>query len=458
MLVSRRQQQADGEIDTALLITSAAVPPNPDSLTALSVGLMKPVQVFRVQTGQDTLLRGLEGTTVWIPANALVQDKKVLNSRVVEVRLREFYTLADILLQQLSTTSGSALLETGGMVQLTATANGRPCVLKRGAGVEVGFPTNQPKEGMELFNGVSVPGRGLDWKPAVARRSWQLRPRAFRAPAYPRGNGGMRRWLRNKVVYTAAMAQHLNEMRRTRRLRRLLRHIGRNERATIVAIVEADFELDAQGQLAKVRITNAEQNDSLLSKTVVQALQKMPRWRPATNGRNQTIRSQMHVQVLFTANRRVMVEYLKWDAIATHRMCNYDQMTVAARNSQPMGGMETAMYAFPVNQLGWMNCDRFINSPGPLIRFVVASSPKAYVSLVFKSIRGIMLGHSDTGSNTLFEHVPRGAAATLVAIRQDGNQTYLATRAVTIGRKTEPGLAFHPVTTAELKDEIAQLE
>lgn len=449
-------RQFDSPVGIRRTVAPDALASGTDSTTVQLTGFGEAPQIFQVQTSQDTLLHGAEGTTLWLPANSFVQNDIAVRASVVEVQLREFYTLADILMQQLSTTANMALLETGGMVQLTATANGRPCALKQSAGVEVSFPAPNPQSGMELFYGINKPGHGLDWKPASARR--QVQPQDFRAPAYPRGNGGMRRWLRDRVAYTAALAQRLNKTRRPRQLRRLLRRVGRDEQATVVAVVEADFELDAQGRLADVRIIRTSPNDSLPSGAVARAFKKMPRWRPATNGFSQTIRSQMHVQVLFTANRRVLVQYLDWDSNATHRMWAEDQAVLTGRNGQLPGRMETAMYAFPITKLGWINCDRFYNSPDPLITFVAAPNPAASVSLVFKAIRSIMLGHNDLKGNIRFGNVPRGAAATIVAIRQDKTQIFLAVRPVTIGRKTEPALVFHPVTPDELKAEIALLE
>ncbi len=132
----------------------------------------KKAQVFLIRPDRDTVLYGTEGTVMRIPAGTFVQggspDAEV--KEPIEIRLREFYSMADILLERLSTMAGPKLLETGGMVQLSAaTADGRECKLKPGSDFELGFPATRSIEGMQLYDGQSTNGHGLNWKLAPQR-------------------------------------------------------------------------------------------------------------------------------------------------------------------------------------------------------------------------------------------------------------------------------------------------
>ena len=419
----------------------------------------KPAQIFRINPDRDTLLVGAAGTAVWVPAQVFAQNGQPLAGVEVQVRLREFYTLTDIVLQRLSTTAGPALLETAGMVQLMATANGQACTLKRGSSLAVSFPTRQVQENMQLFYGVNRPGRSLDWRPAASAGERAARERAWRRPMPARGYGGMRGYLQRQVAFTAATAGRLAAQHQPRQVRRWLRHLHRGERRPLVGAVVAAFELSASGQLTDVRLINT--TDAELATAVQQALRGSPRWRPATTSRGLAVRSQLQVEVLFTADQRVLVEHLRWDEGTTKRsyassLTKRQPLTDAQLHTAT--AQEVAAYVFQTANLGWLNCDQFLLFTGRLIRQrVAAGSAPAEVSLVLKARRSIM-GSSTSSGHIRFERVPEGEAATLVAIRRDPNGFFLAIRDIIIGQQEEPPLAFKPLTANELKAAVDQLE
>ncbi|RZK29417.1 MAG: hypothetical protein EOO63_09115, partial [Hymenobacter sp.] len=378
----------------------------------------KVAQVFWIRPDHDTLLVGAEGTTVWVPAQVFEQQRAPVLSGEVEVRLREFYTLADILLQRLTTTAGPALLETSGMVQLTATANGQACTLKRGSSLEVTFPTRQFQENMQLFNGVSRPNQRLDWQPA--NKSWAAttRERPWCRPLYPHGYGGMRGHLRRQLAFTEATAQRLQTQRQPRQVRRWLRCLGRERRTPLLGAVLATLELSASGQPTNILLPTA--TDAELGAIVRQALQKMTTsWRPATTSWGLAVRSQLAVEVLFTADQRVLVEHLRWNEGATKIMYRTDQakhQLPAAAQLRNATASEAAAYIFQATNLGWLNCDQFIYFASPLIRQQLAmAGVHAEVSLVLKNRRTVLPSGMRAGQ-ICFERVPKGEAATLVAI------------------------------------------
>jgi hypothetical protein len=110
------------------------------------------LQVFRVRAGRDTILVGQQGTRLVVPARAFDVPA---SSGPVELRLREFYSIPDIVLAGLGTRAGLDLLETGGMLHLDAAADGQTVHLRPNMQVLVQLPTKQQQPGMQLFEGVS---------------------------------------------------------------------------------------------------------------------------------------------------------------------------------------------------------------------------------------------------------------------------------------------------------------
>ncbi|GAB2863034.1 hypothetical protein [Hymenobacter ruber] len=282
----------------------------------------KMAQVFHIRPDRDTVLYGTEGTVMRIPAGTFVQGKDADVKDVVEIRLREFYSMADILLERLSTMAGPKLLETGGMVQLSATtADGRECKLKPGSEFELGFPATRPIDGMQLYNGQNTGGHGLNWKLApqakVAKRKEWKASQHWSKPRFKGGYANARHRLSKAIVYDQATAMRLNGYQAPGRLRRQLRRDG--QRAPLVGTVQASFELSETGRVNDVYFRNGNQADSALQAAVVQALRRL-KASPTYLGmrrNSQATRSLMKVDVRFTADRRVLVDHLRWDRAST---------------------------------------------------------------------------------------------------------------------------------------------
>ncbi|WP_460503548.1 hypothetical protein, partial [Hymenobacter agri] len=143
---------------------AAQAPAEADKLGSLQdfllAGLPGP-QEFVVRPGRDTLLIGQQGTQLFVPADAWDVP---LTSGPVRLQLREFYTTPDIILAGLGTMSSGRLLETGGMIHVSATNDaGRPVALQAGRRLGLRMPAKELKPGMRLFRGEAVGRRSPNW-------------------------------------------------------------------------------------------------------------------------------------------------------------------------------------------------------------------------------------------------------------------------------------------------------
>lgn len=132
--------------------------------------LSKKPQSFSFDASEDKTIVGKEGTKITIAANSLVSEKtgKPVSGKVC-LKLTEYYKISDMLIANLSTTSDGKLLETGGMINVEAYANGEKLKLKDGAAADVVFPTRKKDDEMKLFNGVIGKNGVINWKILVKK-------------------------------------------------------------------------------------------------------------------------------------------------------------------------------------------------------------------------------------------------------------------------------------------------
>ncbi|RAK62686.1 hypothetical protein DLM85_22725 [Hymenobacter edaphi] len=441
-----------------------------------------PTQVFRLQAALDTAVVGVRGTLLALPANAFAdaddpEQKPVTGT--VEVRLREFYTVADMVLNQLHTASGDKLLETGGMVQLTVrTPDGRPCRLRPGASLLMRVPAARPAAGMQLFSGVATRTGRIDWQ--RPRRALNIRRLRGGGPLL-RGSVSLQRFLQQRVTCSAATLRALK--RSPTRLRHAKWFAQRRYR--LLTQWRAVLFVDSTGRVARVKQTGSAPAE--LRAAVDQAVSQLPLFvpgyvlGPTTAPARRLRRGQVRVKPPRLATRSVVPVWLGVDrkgrvlvysdrlartpvvgnALRTEFISQQDAQQRLGRLSQQeanaMDAGQMGGYLFAATDLGWINCDQFYYSPQPKIQFTVRGSrPDEVVSLVFRNIRAVMAGQAYDGGH-VFHNIPRNEPVTVVALRRRGTQLELALQTTTVDKAPLTGLSYQPVTPEQLRVALAQL-
>lgn len=130
----------------------------------------KKAQVFNLS--EESTIVGQEGTTLKIHREDLeFEDGTALKATdEVSILLKEFYKVSEMLQAGLSTMSDKGLLESGGMVHVSASSAGRTLKLKVGRSFEISFAPGK-HEGMSLYYGEEQ-HRGLLWKKAEKRLTY----------------------------------------------------------------------------------------------------------------------------------------------------------------------------------------------------------------------------------------------------------------------------------------------
>ena len=82
-------------------------------------------QIFQINPNTDTTVEGAEGTFIFIPEHAFVDANGNTVEGEIKLELAEALEPADMILANLPTLSNGKLLETGGMLYLKASADGK---------------------------------------------------------------------------------------------------------------------------------------------------------------------------------------------------------------------------------------------------------------------------------------------------------------------------------------------
>jgi hypothetical protein len=452
-----------------------------NSLQAFCAQVAPALQVFRVRPERDTVLLGQQGTRLIVPKRAFDVPA---NSGPVELRLREFYSIPDIVLAGLGTRTGLDLLETGGMLHLYAAADGRTVDMRPGMEITIQLPTQRQLPGMQLYEGVSNDvSHAPDWQlpansnPTSSRAAlgkWvALHPP--KSPRWPRFDMSDKAFLKE---FERLMPDTKADQARLRRKRtvgkdekQLLKELSEGNHTAIRHAIVFNVVVDSTGTLLAPELV---MGDSVLGDKALAALRQLPAQHAASfisklphGGRTvSTARGEFSVLYARSGRRLIGFSWQMMDKQLNEELAKESQrmrdefarqFKSKSKSSAPLtldGGL---YYELVAGGLGWINCDRLLD-PGPRIQYAVqAPSPATVVSLVFKGQRSILASSRTEGSAAIFEQVPSGQMATVVALRRENGVTYLATNEVSLGQPTPPALQFRPVTLEELRTELARL-
>lgn len=103
---------------------------------------------FKIDNTRDTTLFGSKGTIISIPKNCFENVKGHM-----KIELIESFKLSDIVLLNAQTVSNGALLQTDGIIYLSASVNDNEVILKKGKSIQIEIPSSNRIDDMTSFVG-----------------------------------------------------------------------------------------------------------------------------------------------------------------------------------------------------------------------------------------------------------------------------------------------------------------
>jgi TonB family protein len=417
-------------------------------------------QIFLLPTNKDTTIICKEGTSIKFSANSFVAENTGKEpTDKIKISVKEYNKLSDIILANLSTTSNKDILETGGMVYISATSNNESFVLKKGQEIEIGFPYSKKKDNMQLFSGQWTDIK-IDWKP-IETKTKDKPPIQFsqsiftiveEIPTFPGGKKELANYINQNAKYPFSAIDKKVE-----------------------GTVYVGFVIDEFGNVTNVSILRGA--NPALDKVAYYLVSKMPKWKSGKL-RNNPVPVQYNLPIKFSLKGIDRTE--KTIAEAKEFEDKIKNVTVVYGNTgfntndknfkeefennksdstiKSTDISEINRYLFSTSQLGWINCDRFYRDTRPKIEYFVQNSEteETFIKVVFHSVKSIMSGYPNSGRFS-FANVPLGEKITIVAFRTNNDKVLLAIKETTTIKTGETDLKFEPVTMTKLKTEMEKL-
>jgi OmpA family len=121
-------------------------------------------EVSFVRVEKDAEIKTDEGTLVKIPSNCFLHADGSAVTGEVRFEVKEFYNFKDCIQKKLCTTSDGKLLESGGMLYLSAAQGTEQLQIAAGKNLDLTFASQRekPEDGMQIFTGEIKDGN-LNW-------------------------------------------------------------------------------------------------------------------------------------------------------------------------------------------------------------------------------------------------------------------------------------------------------
>lgn len=431
------------------------------------------MQYFTINPEKSVRLTGKQGTNLYIEAGAFeFTDGSGNPNASVEIALRETYTMADMLLADLTTTCGDKLLETAGMIYVDATSNGKSLQLKSDAQIVVSMPAESLRPGMQLFLGEqNAEGKLTNWQatgqgfqtsldatlnlspmprmPTPKKHRLPVftpdystypqvpeKPRAPHKPVAPRREtiiykpGFMDRLVMGKEkirqkeeeMYRKQVADHEKHMKR---------YEEKEYPAYLAAL--AKYEADEISLPERRKAWDKE----LLEKKA--SFYESPDYLAVV----EKYEAEWQVQ------ENIWQKKLEaWNAENKEKIEAFEAKGGKVRSN--MASMDA--YFYQVNRLGWVNCDVFSNDPGERLQLAIKdeddSEERVYIIL---KDRSSILNAGKRGNLYVSAGIPKATSVKILAIKLERGRPMMAVRETRAGDEREYKLDYKSCSLKDIR-------
>lgn len=432
-------------------------------------------------------IKGKEGTIITFPPACLVDEYGNPVTSTVQIELKECYRLKDMLFTNLSTTSNELLLQTGGMIYLDATCNGKPLHLMATQPIMIEMPTKEKKDDMELFYGEKRPASGvMNWRVANRKsienkedmsrvKDWQRLDELTKI--YDIGEVELQVNLANKTSidgkpFVSFEIKNMNPKLKKYKniITATLNQVSWEKDQKSKASGKALYEYKQECLLGSIIFTNLE---DLLA--IREEISKYKNFQF-----QKTIPLQAHINKDFYYKKvGLMADYIfdrkafqedskffeeNFSRVKEKKTNHYATfIEELAANNEALISSYSAHYAisylFSSNQMGWLNCDRYDMNVGSRTDLMVKQDNphNTDIKLILADQRSIIPSR-DFGKNIAFLRAPIGSKAVLFGTKLIDDIPYFCLKEIVIGKDKDLELTdFRQMSFLELEQEMIRL-
>ncbi|MEZ5013858.1 MAG: hypothetical protein R2794_06165 [Chitinophagales bacterium] len=351
----------------------------------------------------------------------------------VDIEVTEYLTESDFILGGLATLCGKELLETGGMLFIAATADGRDVEIKDGMYYNITLPSATNKDGMQLFYGEEG-SNGTNW--LLAARGTLMENQKYNS--FYTSDINVKYWKEEpsgKVNFPGGikkMYEYLHE--------RMELPPG-FENVKLHATSYVNITVDAKGKLSK--IYTPKQIKTYGDEQLVDIFSAMPDWEAS----------------LHPSEKKKLLYPVKLDYVRDPSQITITENASMRVEKQNYSAMNiTDGYLLTASKLGWINCDRFVQPGNELVAMFIPvdSTVDATLRIVFKDIRSVM-GGIRYSNGFVVTNVPKDEPITIISMIQENGKVRVAMQETTVEERTYAELIYKDATKDDLQNMFESL-
>jgi hypothetical protein len=124
----------------------------------------KEQQSFTINNTSGDVITTSRQTKLYLPANGFITEDGRRVTGNINVSVKEIYTPVEMIFNDMPTTSGNLLLESGGEFRVKASQNNESLKLAPGSYIRIGIPDiGRNMQGMQVFNGTLNAAGSVNW-------------------------------------------------------------------------------------------------------------------------------------------------------------------------------------------------------------------------------------------------------------------------------------------------------
>ena len=420
---------------------------------------------YTVSSTKSTCLLTHQGTLLMIPAQAFIHaNGNPVAEGEVTLKIEEYYGLSDMLMAGLSTSSNHKLLATGGMINLTAMTEGQELQLAPQKEIGVGMPIRKGQfdPSMELFLGDKDPHHSglINWNP-TQRKATSLLAASGKDPSIDAiSQFAIYRETAIKQLIKNTVRPKLNPNHRVRTIPQ------KPQREDIK--VHLDFFQKIFPNKKRIEA----QKDRIYAKQVKSYQRSLKIFRRDSTYWTKYFQDSLnYVRLYKEALDSDLQNYQNAQKEATYAAENREQDQKKMQELYEKGVSSDGQlsqqtldrYFFAVNRLGWINCDKFMNTPeSQLTQIAIQDSDASEerLMLVFPHLPSILSVKSKTvQGDYLSDNIPKGMPAKLIGIKVDQGRSMLAVKDIKVGEsKQSYNLVYQPKSLREIQKVLESID
>lgn len=419
---------------------------------------------FRISVASDTIVYAKRGTGLYFPADIFVRKDGSSPSGSVRVVVEECYDLPEILAAKLSTTSNGRLLETAGMIHIRAFADKEELSIREGGRYQIYFPNQHVHaDDFHLFYGQRDARGIINWELA-SDEDQLLIPVESTRQALANGAVSIPDDSFNQECIIQITESYLRRGTKISQMDYFNWQLsngqtlnqwfisGFNPDITMVKDFcskglrsEISFKVNKEGAFDSYFIAHSDFLD--YDRKIADFLRTMP---PLDLEQLMPEFTSDHAcRLTFSSHENSMPE----NFVASFRKRN---ITDPDKNFENISASDMDYYVFASSELGWINCDRFVEPEESLQEYVVENpgSSSSSVSMVFSDINSVLKGVVE-GDKVVFEEVPKGKEVRLICIDNQGKTPVMSVVACNTSQKSPPDFpSLKPFNEKQLRREF----